>query len=155
MVGYILFECNLSKPLNGSFWLAVEKFNQWERRCLKPSLRTKWITLTVPENGVGNSVIFCLRLLGPFEKCVLWTQLSDEALQPELPQHGFFFWSLQVWSGDTLIPGWCPLGHGRWWKQVSPVFSLVPLHLVRYPFINSLGGTMSSIIFWYGHLWTI
>ena len=62
-----------------------------------------------------------------------------------------FFLILQVWSGDTLIPGWCPLGHGRGWKQVSPVFSLVPLHLVRYAFINGLGGTMSSINFWYGH----
>ena len=57
------------------FWLAVEEFQPTRKRFLKLTLRTKWITpseralKTVPENGVGNCVHFCLRSLGALERC--------------------------------------------------------------------------------------
>ena len=55
------------------------------KRFLKPTLRTKWITQsekalkTVAENSVGSCVHFCLRSLGPLERCVVVDYCSEEA----------------------------------------------------------------------------
>ena len=55
--------------------MAVEEFQPMRKWSLELTLQTKWITPseraleTVPENGVRSCVHFCLRLLGPLERC--------------------------------------------------------------------------------------
>ena len=55
--------------------MAVEEFQPTRKWFLKLTLRTKWImpserTLkTVPENGVGSCVHFCLRSIGLLGRC--------------------------------------------------------------------------------------
>ena len=72
--------------------MAVEEFQPMRKRFLKLTLRTKWITpsertlKTVQENGVGSCVHFCLRSLGPLERCV--TLISHLKMCPERPMMG-------------------------------------------------------------------
>ena len=55
--------------------MAVEEFQPTRKWFLKLTLLTKWITpceralKAVPENGVESCVHFCLRSLGPLERC--------------------------------------------------------------------------------------
>ena len=55
--------------------MAIEKFQPMRKRFVKLTLWTKWITpseralKTVPRNGFGNCVHFCLRSLGALERC--------------------------------------------------------------------------------------
>ena len=64
------------------------------KRFLKITLRTKRITLseralkTVAENSVGSCVHFCLRSLGPLERCVPSLLLPPEMVQAALEGRG-------------------------------------------------------------------
>ena len=55
--------------------MALEKIQPMRKWFLKLTLRTKWITpseralKTVPDNGVGSCVHFCLRSLVALERC--------------------------------------------------------------------------------------
>ena len=57
--------------------MALEKFPPTGKWFLKLTLQKKWITpserasKSVSENGVGSCVQFCLRSIGPLERCGL------------------------------------------------------------------------------------
>ena len=66
-----------------AFLFAVEQFQPTRKWLFKLTLRSKWIMpsgralKSVPENGVGHCVHFCLRSLGALERCFIGRDESN------------------------------------------------------------------------------